>query len=678
MKLLLKINQSTLLKQIVCILLLLSPSISEAQRKSNITIQAQKEERFYTIKTLPIPENIALEVGGMAFLPNDKLAVSTRHGEVWIISNPYMKNGMTPNYKLYAQGLHEALGLNCIKGDLYLTQRSELTRLRDLNNDGEADEYKTVYSWPLSGNYHEYAYGPILDKEGKMVVNLNVAWVDRGVSLSKWHGWMLKITEDGKMEPFVTGLRSPAGFNTNNNGDIFYADNQGDWVGSGSITHAEKGDFMGNPAGLVWAGLPNSPVKLRTEDIPDTHEPKYEVAKRVPGLKTPSVWFPHTILGISTSGILNYDAKASMGPFEGQLFVGDQGQSKIMRVYLEKIKGVYQGVVFPFREGFSSGILRMNWGSDGSMFVGMTSRGWGSTGNMMFGLQQMVWNGKMPFEMQKVEVQSDGFEVSFTQPVDVKTARNPASWNFSTFTYQYHHNYGSPVINQAVRNIKAIEVSPDHLKVRLVLDSMKLGYIHEIRAEGIRSADSAIELLHNYGYYTVNKLPDNDKLLITEQNKVTIPVPMQQHVMADMKMPSKPIAKNTSSQPKEWTTGPDRSFVIGTKPGLKYDIETITVKAGTKIKITFKNNDDMLHNLVITKPGTADQVGLLAANMGLNGERLNYIPKSNDILFHTRILRPKESDAIYFIAPAEAGDYTYVCTFPGHYVLMRGTLRVTK
>jgi len=308
----------------------------------------------------------------------------------------------------------------------------------------------------------------------------------------------------------------------------------------------------------------------------------------------------------------------------------------------------------------------------------MTSRGWGSTGNMMFGLQQMVWNGKMPFEMQKVEVQSDGFEVSFTQPVDVKTARNPASWKFSTFTYQYHHNYGSPVINQAVRNIKAIEVSPDHLKVRLVLDSMKLGYIHEIRAEGIKSADSAIELLHNYGYYTLNKLPDNDKLLITEQNKVTIPVRMQQHVMADMKMPSKAIATFTSSQPKEWTKGPDRSFIIGTKPGLKYDIETITVKAGTKIKITFKNIDDMLHNLVITKPGTADQVGLLAANMGLNGERLNYIPESSDILFHTRILRPKESDTIYFPAPAEAGDYTYVCTFPGHYVLMRGTFRVTK
>ena len=167
------------LQTCIYILLISSPLIIEAQNKSKSATHLQKEENFYEIKTLPIPENIALEVGGMAFLPNDKLAVSTRHGEVWIISNPYMKNGMMPKYKLYAQGLHEALGLNYIKGDLYLTQRSELTRLRDLDNDGEADEYKTVYSWPLSGNYHEYAYGPILDKDGKMVVNLNLAWVDQ-------------------------------------------------------------------------------------------------------------------------------------------------------------------------------------------------------------------------------------------------------------------------------------------------------------------------------------------------------------------------------------------------------------------------------------------------------------------------------------------------------------------
>jgi azurin len=360
------------------------------------------------------------------------------------------------------------------------------------------------------------------------------------------------------------------------------------------------------------------------------------------------------------------------------LFVGDQAQSKLMRVYLEKIKGVYQGIVFPFREGFSSGILRMNWGADGSMFVGMTSRGWGSKGGGLYGLQQMVWSGKTPFEMKKVDVQSDGFEVTFTQPIDETTARNPASWNFSTFTYQYHQNYGSPVINQHARNIKAIEISEDHLKVRLVLDSMKLGYIHEIRAEGIRSADSAFALLHNFGYYTLNRLPDNEHLVITEKNKVAPPAPMHQHTMAEMKMPTKALGKHTALQPKDWKAGPDRVITIGTKPGLKYDIETLTVKAGMKIKIIFNNNDDMLHNLVITKPGTADAVGLLATKMGLDGERLNYVPKTGNVLFHTNLLHPKESDAVYFVAPDKPGDYSYICTFPGHYMVMRGVLKVTQ
>ena len=447
------------LKRTMCLAFCIGTAVHlSAQSQADTTIHVQKEEDFYTIQTVPIPEGVLLEVGGMTFLPDDALAVSTRRGEVWIITNPYMKNGATPHYRLFAQGMHEVLGLNYINGDIYAVQRSELTRLRDLDGDGEADEYETVYSWPLAANYHELSYGPVLDRDGNMILTLNLGWVyDHGESLSKWHGWMIKITPDGKMKPFAAGMRSPAAFSLNDKGDIFYAENQGDWVGSGSITHVEEGDFVGNPASLVWSQLPGSTVKLKKEDIPDTGEPKYDVAKRVPGLKPPSVWFPHTILGISTAGLINYDAKEKMGPFEGQMFVGDQGQSKIMRVYLEKVKGVYQGVVFPFREGFSSGILRLNWGSDGSMFVGMTSRGWGSTGRAEYGLQRMVWNGKTAFEMKTVQAKPDGFEIEFTQPVDEQSARDVASYQISSFTYKYHHNYGSPVINQVTCPIKAIE-----------------------------------------------------------------------------------------------------------------------------------------------------------------------------------------------------------------------------
>ena len=91
------------------------------------------------------------------------------------------------------------------------------------------------------------------------------------------------------------------------------------------------------------------------------------VAERVPALKPPAVWFPHTLMGISTSDILVDSTNGAFGPFAGQLFVGDQGHSKIMRVALEQVDGVHQGAVFPFREGFASGILRLAWAPDGSM-----------------------------------------------------------------------------------------------------------------------------------------------------------------------------------------------------------------------------------------------------------------------------------------------------------------------
>lgn len=647
--------------------------------QKDTTIQVQKEEDFFSIQSVPIPDDILLEVGGMTFLPNDELAVSTRRGDVWIISNPYMKSGKRPHYRLFARGMHEVLGLNYIRGDIYAVQRSELTRLRDLDGDGEADEYRTMYSWPLAGNYHEFAYGPVLDKDGNMIITLNLAWVrDHGESLSKWHGWMIKISPDGKMKPFAAGMRSPAAFGLNDQGDIFYAENQGDWVASGSITHVAEGDFVGNPASLVWSGLPESNVKLKKDDIPDTNEPKYDVAQRVPGLKPPSVWFPHTILGISTSDILNYNADGKMGPFEGQLFVGDQGQSKIMRVYLEKVKGVYQGAVFPFREGFSSGILRMKWGSDGSMFVGMTSRGWGATGKERYGLQRLSWNGKVPFEMKTIEARPDGFEITFTQPIDAASARQASSFAVTRFTYQYHHNYGSPIINSGTCPIRAVEVSPDRMKVRIVVDSLMLGYIHEIKAEGVLSAEKNT-LLHNFGYYTLNQIPDGNKLAVTTANRIQAVAHTHVTNSAAKTSPKAPVGeKHLTRIPDAWKNKVDRTITMGTKPGLKFDKETLTVKAGEHIKLVFNNNDDMMHNMVITRPGAINSVGEAALKLGLAGERVSYVPNLQEVLFHTRLLGPNQSETIYFVAPNQPGEYPYLCTFPGHYQVMQGKMIVTR
>ena len=476
------------------------------------------EQDFYEIKTLPIPQDLYLEVGGLATMPDGRLAVSTRRGEIWIVENPYQKDSHQTNFRRFASGLHEILGLAYKDGVFYCSQRGELTKITDTNRDGVADLYEPIYQFELSGNYHEYTYGPVFDKNGDMLVTLNLAWIGFGEGkFAKWRGWLVKIKPDGTLEPQSAGLRSPAGYSINDEGDIFYGENQGDWVGSGRITHLAKGDFAGNPGGIKWAKEPNSPFKLTLEEIPDNSQPMFEAAKKVKNLKLPAVWFPHAIMGISTSDIIQDTTKGKFSPFPGQYFVADQGQSKVMRVFIEKVNGVYQGFCINYREGFQSGILRERFGLDGSMFVGMTSRGWGSTGKDNFGLQRLVWNGLTPFEINKIHAKSDGFEISFTQPVDVKSVKNAASYALRSYIYQYHHQYGSPIINVNELKIKGISVSPDKKTVRISMDGIRQFYIHEFILKGVLNEEGE-PLLHETAYYTLNQIPAGDKMAMNESS----------------------------------------------------------------------------------------------------------------------------------------------------------------
>jgi uncharacterized cupredoxin-like copper-binding protein len=634
----------------------------------------QSEKDFYSLKTIAIPDNVKLEVGGIAVMPDGRIAASTRRGEIWIIQNAY-GNGQ-PHFSRFASGLHEVLGLAYKDGAFYCTQRGELTKIEDKNGDGIADSYTPVTLFQLSGNYHEYAYGPVFDKNGDMFVTLNVAWVGYGDGLGKWHGWLIKVKPDGTQEPIATGLRSPAGFMVNSNNDVFYAENQGDWVGSGRVTHLEKGDFAGNAGGLNWTKEPASPLKLTKEDLKqvDNGQPMYEAAKKIKELKLPAVWFPHTIMGISTADIIEDQTNGTFGPFAGQYFVADQGHSKIMRMSLEKVNGAYQGACYPFYEGFASGLVRLRWGLDGSIFGGMTSRGWASTGKAEYALQRLVWNGETPFEMKNIHALPDGFEVEFTLPVNAAKLKDPKNYTVKSFTYMYHHQYGSPIINNQSRKIVGIVPSADGRKVKLVLDSLIPGYIHEIRVSNLESAEQK-SLLHDFGYYTLNNIPEGNKTVLKESEKVS----MQKGMMHEMKEMEKvkPVAskKRQTIMPTDWIQ-PDKVLKLGTKPGLKYDVTNFEIKAGSKVRLIFNNNDDMTHNVVIVAPGSADEVATLSLKLGLKGSELNYVPVSSKVLFHTALLQPGTSESIYFVAPSTPGEYTFVCTFPGHASVMRGIIKV--
>jgi glucose/arabinose dehydrogenase len=118
------------------------------------------EDDFYPITRFEVPEGVVLEVGAFQLLPDDRLALATRRGEIWMIEQPFSKQVKAGQYKRFAHGLHEVLGLAYRDGWLYVTQRSDVSRLRDTDGDGVADDFELVNEeWEVTGDYHEYAFG---------------------------------------------------------------------------------------------------------------------------------------------------------------------------------------------------------------------------------------------------------------------------------------------------------------------------------------------------------------------------------------------------------------------------------------------------------------------------------------------------------------------------------------
>lgn len=467
----------------------------------------------------PAPKDLALEVSGLAVLDDGRVAVSIRKGEVWILEGVYEDPPANVNYRQFASALHEPLGLLHHNDSLYTVQRSELTQLRDTNGDDVADEYLTAAKgWGTTGNYHEYAYGPALDGDGNLWLTLNIGMglkgvqktrlvTERtlGVSQAPWRGWGMKVTPDGHMIPVCAGMRSPCGLGANRRGDMFYTDQQGNWVATNSLHHMRTGAFFHHAEALASMNLPGSPIHGITS-VPDGL-PLPQAVEQLPELKPPAVWFPYKKVGQSTTDIMLDDSGGRFGPFDGQLFVGEFTLSSISRVFLEQVGGEYQGACFPFREGFASAVIRLAQGIDGSVFAGLSNRGWSSLGTASYGLQRLVWTGRTPFEIKEMRALPDGFRLVFTMPVDRAAAERTDSYAMSSHTYLYHSTYGSDEILQQRPVIQSAAVSEDGLSVTLKVDGLRQLFVHELTAKGVRNT-SGHALLHPSAYYTLNRIPD--------------------------------------------------------------------------------------------------------------------------------------------------------------------------
>jgi glucose/arabinose dehydrogenase len=462
-----------------------------------------QESDYYTITTFETPKETALEVGSIELLPGNKLALGTRRGEIWTVANANGSDIDKVQYQLLASGQHEVLGLAYKDGWVYATNRYELLRIKDENGDGRGDLFETVTDkWGVSGDYHEYAFGSQFDKAGDLWVTLCLT--GSFDSKTDFRGWALRVKPDGTLVPTCSGIRSPGGIGFDADGEVYYTDNQGPWHGSCTLQHLVPGSFQGHPGGNKWYDkAPNmGPRPVEPNDKSRMVTERTRVKELVP----PAVYLVHGKIGNSASFIVCDMSNGKFGPFQKQLFVADQSHSNVSRVYLETVNGVKQGAVIPFLKGFKSGLIGGRMNEQGQLFAGGSDRGWGAKGGKPFSFERVDWTGKMPFEIHEMRAKPDGFELTFTQPVDPATAQDPASYSMRGFTYIYQAAYGSPEVDDLLPKITKAVVSSDRKSVRLTVDTLTKGHVHELHLDGVKSGEGT-GVLHPVAYYTLNEIP---------------------------------------------------------------------------------------------------------------------------------------------------------------------------
>ncbi len=308
------------------------------------------------------------------------------------------------------------------------------------------------------------------------------------------------------MVPTASGVRSPGGIGFNAEGEAFYTDNQGPWNGSSSLKHLKVGSFQGNPSG--WKAYELTDAIGAKPEMPKSGSRMVVEVERVKELVPPAIVLPHGKMGQSPTGVVYDMSGGKFGPFAGQVFVGEQTHSEVQRVFLEEVNGVYQGAAFKFRGGFKCGNIAVLMTPEGVMFCGGSNRGWGARGGKPFNFERVDWTGEVPFEVHEMRARPDGFELTFTKAADVATLNDVASYRMEAYTYIYQSSYGSPVVDQVEPKISKAVAAEDGMSVRIYVDRLTKGHVHELNLGGVKEMGAGFPVLHPVGYYTLNEIPE--------------------------------------------------------------------------------------------------------------------------------------------------------------------------
>jgi len=580
------------------------------------------------------PWKAPLFFGDHDFLPDGTAILCTMQGDVWRVEGIDDKLERIL-WRRIASGLHQALGLVVAEGQIYVLGRDQITRLHDVNGDGEVDFYEcfsNAYETSVGG--HDYVCGLQRDRDGRIY------------TASSKQG-LVRVSADGrKAEVLATGLRNPNGLALYPDGAVTVPSSEGDWVPASMIG-------LVKPGTRPYFGY-GGPKKAQAPDLPMVYLPR----------------------GIdNSSGGQIYVSSDRWGPLKDRMIHFSHGAGTHFLLLRDEVDGQPQGAVVPLPGEFLAGAHRGRFNpKDGQLYVtGMG--GWG-TYTVADGCFQRVRytgsakpNGQFPIG---VHVHENGIRVTFSQPLDAAAATDVKQQFAQAWNYRYSSAYGS------------LEYSPRHpgtpghdyceiARAHVLSDARSL-FLEMPHLQPVNQLHLRLRVdngLPRDMFVTVHKL--DVPFTQIPNYKATVRTIAAHPILAD-------LLANTKATPNPWRDAlpKARGVAIQADKNLTFVQRSFTVRAGEPIKLTFANPDEVPHNWVLVKPGSLERVGEMANRLIAEPDAAirQYVPQSGDVLTYTDVTPPGGSSAIYFRAPVEKGRYPYLCTFPGHWMVMNGVMIV--
>jgi hypothetical protein len=461
----------------------------------------------YALDTIPVPFDNPygawLRTSALAFFPDGRAVVTTYGGDVWIVSglDHSLENA---TWSRFASGLYEPFGALVVNGMIYVTCRNGIVRLHDVNNDGEADFYETLYAdKDVSTFFHSFNFDLQMDHRGHLYYVKAGEYTD-----FKLPGAVLEVLPDGSQaQVYCTGFRVPNGMGILPDDRLTVSDNQGDWMPASKINIVRHGGFYGYVQNLTGGG------GYGDHWAPDGGRIDAGKVKPPATFDQPIIWMPQEFDNSSSAQLWVADQR--FGPLSGRLLHCSFGTGWIYYLMLQEVGPVGQAAIVALPFQFDAGLMRIKLDPADGQVYGTGLSGWQGPALGKDGcLQRLRYTGKPIKLLDDVKVRADGLSLRFNFALDRASAANPTNYHLEQWNYLWSSNYGSDQYSlehpgqkgHDQLNITSVKLSEDGCQAFLTIPGLRPVNQVELRLS-LTAADGTP--WKELAYLTINAIPEH-------------------------------------------------------------------------------------------------------------------------------------------------------------------------